>query len=302
MIQPARLAWELCRDTFSCWLGDKGARLGAALAFYSLFAIGPLLVIVVAVASALSGGADTSAALDRQLASLVGMETATTIESFLNGIQRQGSGTFAALASLATMLVAASAVVIQLKDALNTIWQVKPKPGRSLKIFFQDYIVSLASLFALGLVLITSLAVAQGLDGIGTFLDTSLPIMRVAFKTLNDGVSFALVTLLFAAIYKLLPDVRLHWRDVLPGAVVTSMLFFLGRFAFSVYLKQQNLASIYGATASLLGISLWVYYFSQIIFLGAEFTKVYAMRFKGRVDPRSGVDWVSATVGKREPF
>jgi membrane protein len=269
--------WSLTKETVSQWSEDKAARLGAALAYYAAFAIGPLLVVVIAVAGLVFGADAARGEVVGALKALLGDAGAEGIEAMLSEASKPQNGTWAAIVAGASLLLGATGVVVQLKDALNAIWNVKPKPGGGIWGFVRTYVVSLAAVLALGFLLVVSLTMTALVSAIGGSFTSSLGEgLAIAGQHV---LSFALITLLFAMMFKWLPDVQIDWGDVALGAVVTAALFTLGKLAIGLYIGGQNLESAFGAAASIAVLLIWVYYSAQIVFLGAEFTQVYARRF-----------------------
>jgi membrane protein len=275
-------SWKLVKDTFNDWLEDKASQLGAALAYYSVFAIAPLLIIVLAVASLIFGQEAAQGRIVKEIEGTVGPPVAHAIQEILKNNQQTGSATLATVIGLITLVFGATGVFGQLQDALNTIWKVAPKPGRGLWGIIQDRFLSLSMVFGTGFLLLVSLVITAALSALnGLWTPESLPEGVGAFlwHALNALISFGLITLLFAALFKFLPDVEIAWRDVWIGAALTSLLFTLGKYLLGVYLGRASVTSAYGAAGSLVIILLWVYYSSQILLFGAEFTRVYANQY-----------------------
>jgi membrane protein len=271
-------AWSsLIRDTASAWMAHKAARLGAALAYYSIFSLGPLVVIVAAVAGLLFGQEAVRGEVSAQLANLLGDQGARGIENMLAGAGKPREGIFATVLGVATLLFAAVGVVVQLKDALNTIWDVKPSRGSGIWFFVRTYAVSLAGVLSLGFLLLVSLLVTAALSAMGNTLVPYLP--EAVFHGVSFVISFTVITLLFAMMFRWLPDVVIGWRDVLPGAILTAALFEIGKLLIGIYIGKQGLESTYGAAASIVVVLIWVYYSAQLVLFGAEFTRVYAQRY-----------------------
>lgn len=284
------VAKELVMETFSEWSKDKASRLAAALSYYTVFSVAPLLVIAIAVAGLVFGKQAATDQLASQIRGLVGQEGAQMILTLLQNAGKPGSGIIAASLGLATLLLGASGVFGQLQDSLNTIWEVKPKAGRGLKGMLRDRFLSFSMVLVIGFLLLVTLVISAVLAGVGKFLSDSLPIPSSVMQSVNFAISFAVTTLLFALIFKVLPDAYVRWRDVWVGAAVTALLFSLGRFLIGLYLGRSSVSSPYGAAGSLVILLLWVYYSSQILFLGAEFTQVYANRFGEKIRPKPNAE------------
>ena len=280
--------WSLIREAAAGWSKHGAARLGAALAYYSIFSLGPLLLIVIATAGLVFGQDAVRGQLAAQLRGLIGLKGAEAVEAMLASAEKSEGGTLAAIVGVALLLFAAVGVVVQLKDALNTIWEVEPKPTAGLWGYVRSYVVSMAGILALGFLLLISLVLQTALSAAGSFLENAAP--EVALQVVNFAISFAVVTLLFAMMFKWMPDTKIEWRDVWVGAAATALLFNAGKFAIGFYVGKQGIESTYGAAASLVVLLVWVYYTAQIVFFGAELTRVWAEHFGSRSkDPAGAV-------------
>lgn len=265
------------------WREDKVPRLSAALAYYTIFSIPPLLILFLAVAGQVFEREQVEAQLIGQVSSLVGQAGAMAIEQILENAHEPGSTLLAGLISVVTLLFGASAVFGQLQEALNTIWEVQARPGRGILGTVKDRFFSFTMVVVVGFLLLVSLVISTALSILNDFIIGYMADLLIVANALNLVVSFASITLLFALLFKVIPDVKIAWRDVWVGAAITALLFTLGKWAIGFYLGNSATASTYGAAASLIIILLWVYYSVQILFLGAEFTQVYANRFGSRV-------------------
>ena len=274
----ARTIWTLLKETFSEWSEDKASRLAAALAYYTIFSLAPLLIIAIAVAGLVFGQEAAQGELVAQIQGLVGQEGAKLIETMIQSASKPTSGIIATAIAIATILFGASGLFGQLQDALNTIWEVKPKPERSILGMVKDRFLSFTMVLGIGFLLLVSLIISAVLSALNPYLTDLLPGSIYLIQILNVVISFGVITLLFAMIYKVLPDVKIAWGDVWIGAAVTSLLFTLGKFLIGLYLGNSSAGSAYGAAGSLVVLLLWVYYSAQILLFGAEFTQVYAKR------------------------
>jgi membrane protein len=281
----AQTVWFLVRDTFDGWLNDKAPTLGAALAYYTIFAVAPLLIIVIAVASLGFGQEAAQGQIIAQIEDLVGENGAKAVQAMLDSARQQQSGIVATMFGILTLIVGSTGVFVQLQDSLNTIWKVAPKPGRWMRGMLQVRLVSFFMVVAIGFLLLVSLVLSAALAALGKSFHYVLPFPEFVLHGLNFVVSFGVITLMFAMIYKVLPDAKIAWNDVWIGAAVTSLLFSVGKFLIGLYLGKSGVASAYGAAGSLVIILVWVYYSTQIVLLGAEFTAVYATRFGSRIVP-----------------
>jgi membrane protein len=277
--------WGLIRDTFRDWTEDKAARLGAALAYYTVFSIAPLLVIVLAIAGYFLGPDAVQGELHTQLSGMLGEEGATGVEAMIAAASKQTEGLLATIVSVVVLLLGATGVFTQMKDSLNTIWEVQPKPDRSWWGMIKDRFLSFAMVLGIAFLLLVSLVVSTALGAVMKIVGDVIPGPDAVAHVLDVVVSIGVTTLLFALIFKYLPDVRIRWKDIWIGALVTAVLFAIGKYAIGMYLGNAALASSYGAAASVIIVMLWAYYSSQILFFGAEFIEVYASMTGRRILP-----------------
>jgi membrane protein len=270
------LWWPLVKEAVISWVNHKAARLGAALAYYSVFSLGPLIIIAIAIAGLVFGEDAVRGEVGAQLRDFLGDSGAEAVNAMLAGASRPREGALATVLGIGTLLFAAIGVVVQLKDALNTVWDIEGPPGRGVWSFVRNYLVSLAGVLALGFLLLVSLLFTTALAAAGKYFAPYLP--EATMQIFGSVASFSIITLPFAMMFKWLPDTYVAWRDVWLGAAITAGLFELGKFLIGFYIGKQGLESTYGAAASLVVLLIWVYYSSQIVLLGAEFTHVYAKR------------------------
>jgi membrane protein len=269
-------------DSLTEWSKHNAPRLGASLAFYTLLSLTPLLLVAVSVAALVFGQRAAESQLIAQIHDLGGPQGAEAIEALLDGSRNTAHGVVATVLGLVTLLFGASAVLVELRDALNTIWEVTPQARKGLQNLIglaRERLFSFGLVLSVGFLLLVSLAVSAWLSALGALSASILPASAAALHIINVAVSFLIITGLFAAIYKVIPDARIEWRDVLLGAVVTSVLFTAGKLLIGLYLGRASFASTYGAAGSIVVLIVWVYYSSQIFFLGAEFTKSFANRY-----------------------
>jgi membrane protein len=278
--------WQLFQETFQEWSQDKASRLAAALAYYTIFAIAPLLIIVIAIAGAVFGEDAARGEVVRQIQGFVGREGAEFIEIAIRNASAPQTGAIASVISIVVLLLGATGLFVELQDALNTIWEVQPRPGRTIKNVIRQRILSFLMVLGIGFLLLVSLVISAILIAITTYFTKLVPGTEFLLKFTNFLVSFAITTVLFGLIFKVLPDVKITWKDVLIGAIITSLLFAFGRFLLSQYLALSGFNSAYGAAGSLVAILAWVYYTAQILFFGAEFTQVYARKYGTRIRPK----------------
>lgn len=273
----------LIKETFVQWLEDKVPRLAAALSYYMVFSFAPILVIAIAIAGAIFGEEAARGEIVYRISDFVGQPTASLIEQALTNARQPDLSNFASVMSIGVLFFAASGVFAQLQDALNTIWGVQLRSGRPITQFISKRILSFAMVIGMGFFVILSLLLSTT---ISTLSEWELaPDFPLIWKYLSLAISLGLVTLLFALIFKFLPDAYVTWSDVGIGAIITSMLFAVGRYLLEWYFAKTGFASTYGAAGSLIVLLAWVYYSAQILFLGAEFTEVYARKFGSRITP-----------------
>jgi membrane protein len=274
---------RLLKETVFEWYADRVPRLGAALAFYTLFSLAPLLMVIIAI-SALAFGRDiASTQLIQQIEAFIGREGAQVIQATIENTSRPSSGIVATIIGLATMLFGTTIVFSELQDALNAIWKVAAKPRRSMAIgLIWSRFLAFSMVLGMSILLLLSIIANAMLKAILPIFGAMLPSQVNWLQTVNFGFALVIVILLFAMVYKVLPDVEIAWEDVLIGAVVTGVLFMIGKFLIEMYLRYSTTALVYGAAGSLVILLMWIYYSAQIVYFGAEFTKVYA-KYRGHL-------------------
>jgi len=284
MMSKLREIFQLFKAAFDEWNEDKAPRLAAALSYYTVFSIAPLLIVVIAVAGLAWGQDAVQGHIDEQIQGLVGREGADVIQETLRNVRRPQESLVATVIGLATLLLGAGGVFGQLQDALNTVWGVEPKP-RGILGTIKDRFFSFTMVVGAGFLLLVSLIISAALAALNNFLTGLLPDAVFVLQIINFLVSFGVVTLIFALIFKVLPDVEIQLSDVWIGAAFTAILFTIGKTLIGLYLGNSGVASTYGAAGSLVIIILWVYYSAQILLYGAEFTQVYARRYGSQIRP-----------------
>jgi membrane protein len=266
---------QIIKDTAYGFVADDALSRGAAIAFYTATSLAPVLLIVVAIAGLAFGRDATQNAITGQLSGLMGDQTAQLAQTAIASASKKSSGTIATLVGLLTLILTASGVFGEMQSALNAIWKAQPS-GTAITRLIRARAISLGLVAALGFLLLVSLVVSAVLTAFGNQLNAALPFGKIILSTINLVVSFVLISVLFAAIYKILPDRPLAWRDVILGAVVTTILFTAGKSLIALYIGSSATVSSYGAAGALIAVLLWVYYSAQLFLLGAEFTKAYA--------------------------
>jgi membrane protein len=299
-VKPKSL-WQFLKDSVVKWIEDKPFQLAAALSYYTLFSLAPLLVIIIAIAGFAFGKEAAENQIVGAIQGMVGRESAEAVQEMIqNTSNKPETGMIATLVGIIILMVGAAGVVGQLQTSLNTIWGVELKPGQGIWGLIRQRFISFAMILGIGFLLLVSLVISAVLSSLTQLLGTFLGETALVAHGLDFLVSFTFVSALFAMIYKFLPDVQVNWQDVWIGAAITSFLFTIGKFLIGLYLGTSGVSSIYGAAASLITILLWVYYSSLIFFLGAEFTHVYARDYGSGVVPSDNAEKISLVHEARE--
>ena len=278
-----RSAVALFTETIAEWYEDRAPRLGAALAYYMVFALAPGLIFIISVAALVLGEEQARSQIIAEVRNLVGSNTAEALQATIEAVRRDGGGLLATSLGIVTLLFGLWGVFGELQDALNTIWGVTAKPGRGVFVIIKERFWSFTMVVGVGFLLLVSLALSAWIAAMGTFVGGALSVPAALLETINAVFSTVVVALMFAMIFKLLPDVTIAWRNVWLGAAVTALLFTVGKSLIGLYLGRTAVGSAYGAAGSLVVILIWIYYSAQILFFGAEFTKVYTRRSGTRV-------------------
>lgn len=284
--------FSLIKETVAEWQEDKATRLAAALAYAAVFSIPPLILLLLVVLGRLVGAEFTETQIQTRLldqfSGLIGPEGADLIAGIIDNASQPGEGLLAGAVAIVTLTIGAAGFFTQLQDSMNTIWEVQPAENQGIIANIKNRLFSFSLVAAMALLLLLSLAVSATLSALNEFVAGLLPEFQVLMQIVNFIITMAIVTVLFAAVYKFIPDVHIAWRDVWIGAAVTALLFAIGKWAIGLYLGQSSTASTYGAAGSLVVFLLWMYYSAAIFFFGAEFTQVYARRFGTRIVPEAG--------------
>jgi len=292
----------LLSEALKEWLQDKAARLGAALAFYAIFALGPLIIIVIGVAGFVFGQSAAKDQLASSISSLVGEDAANAIQQLVKNTSDRTADTVASIVGTAVLIFAAAAIFGQLKDALNTIWKIRVKPGAGIMPMIWRNLLSFLMVIGIGLLLVVSMladAVLAAINGFaqgghGLLGGTGTQVWQLQLG--NYAVTLGVTILLFAMVYKVLPDAKISWNTVWVGALVTALLFLAGQIGLGIYFSVSNLGSAFGAASSVVALLLWIYYSAQIFLVGAEITQVYSSQSGHSVTLSSHVEWASAEI------
>lgn len=266
----------LIKQSAIAWVDDGCPRLGAALAFYTIFSLAPVLMIGISVASFAFGRDAVQGHVVSQIQHLVGREAAFTIQAMIENAHRSHSGVLATIIGIATLLIGATAVFGELQDAFNLIWRSKPRLRSFWLSMIFSRLLSFSLVIALGFLMLASLIVSAAITAFTSYLEMIAGATGLVLSLINFATSFAILTLLFALLFRVLPDAAVRWRDVWLGSVITAVLFSLGKFLIGLYLGNSAIASSYGAAGSLVVILVWIYYSAQILLFGAEFTRLYS--------------------------
>ena len=286
MLKRARAVWSLVRETFYRWIDDGSFQMSASIAFYAAFSMAPALLILVSLVRLIYSG-DTATGVQAQISEYVGDDAAELIaRAVTSPANAVGGGRAPTMLAIVTMLVGASAVFAQVLSAMNKVWRIRPKPGRGIRGILRDRFWPFTMVVVISALLFVSLLVSTFVQVYSAYVNRIVPGVSFVWHYVDLAFSFAIVTVLFALIYKFLPDARVVWSDLWVGAVVTAVFFSGGKYLFSIYLSTTAIESVYGAAGSLLVILIWVYFSTSILLLGAEFTCIYAERHGHKVTPK----------------
>ncbi|KUO62951.1 hypothetical protein APF79_14300 [bacterium BRH_c32] len=281
-------AWSFLKEVVDKFIDDKAPKLGAALSFYTIFSLAPLLIIVIAIGGLAFGDQAARGELFYQIQGLIGQEGAEIVQTTIQNTNQKRASILALIISFFTVAISATVVFVELQESLNMVWKVRPSSERSvIKGLVVDRVQSLALIFTTGFLLLVSLVISAILSFISNKINENFISIPIFLLDLANGlISLTVIFLLFTMIFKILPDVNIKWKDVWVGGLATSLLFILGKYLIGLYLGNSALSSTYGAAGSLVVLLLWIYYSAQILFLGAEFTYVYANRYGAGYKPR----------------
>jgi membrane protein len=277
--------WSLLRDTFSGFVDDEALSWGASIAYYMLFSIAPVLLVVVAIAGLVFGRDAAEGAIVDQFSGLMGRQTAVALQGLIESAAQPREGTLATIIGLVVLFIAISGVFGEVQSAMNAIWKAAPSKESTVTRLLRARLVSMGLVVTAGFLLMVSLAASALLSGFSTYLKIVLPTAQVALNVVDVVLSALLIGGLFAAMFKVLPDTDIAWRDVVVGALASTILFEGGKYAIAFYVGQTNVASSYGAAGALIVLLVWIYYSAQIFLLGAEFSRAYAKRYGSHAKP-----------------
>ncbi|MEO6290558.1 MAG: YihY/virulence factor BrkB family protein [Ginsengibacter sp.] len=278
--------WEVLKKCFQGFADNKIPKLSASLAYYTVFSLGPLLIVILFLCSFFFGREAVEGSIFGQMQSFVGTDAALQIQEIIKNASLSGESTMAATIGIITLLIGATTVFAEIQDSINMIWGLKRKPTAGWWVLVKTRLLSFGVIGSLGFLLLVSLGVTAIVESISGRLTKHFPGIAVpAFYVINLIITLGVVTTLFGVIFKVLPDARIKWKDVLAGSLATAALFMLGKFAITFYISKSNVGSTYGTAGSLVVLLVWIYYSSFILYFGAEFTKAWAVRFGSEIDP-----------------
>jgi membrane protein len=278
--------WEVLKNSFSGFSDDNVTKLSGSLAYYTVFSLGPLLVVIISLCGIFLGREAVQGKIFSQLDGFVGRDTALQLQEIIKNAFVADEGTLAATIGIITLLIGATTVFGDIQDSINRIWGLKPKPKRGWLKMLQNRFLSFSIIVSLGFLLLVSLGISAIIEALSNRLQAAYPdVTVIVFYIINLTLTLVITTSIFAVIFKVLPDADIKWKDVLAGAVATALLFMLGKFAISFYIGKSNVGSTYGAAGSLVILLVWVYYSAIILYFGAEFTKAYAIKYGSEIHP-----------------
>lgn len=278
--------WEVLKNSFKGFSNDKIMKFSASLAYYTVFSLGPLLIVIVYVCSLFFKREAIEGTIYGQMQSFVGQDAALQLQQIIKNAAISGNGTISIIIGVITLLIGATSVFAEIQDSINSIWGLKVKPKAGWFKLVKTRLLSFGVISSLGFLLLVSLGITAIIEGFSNRLKAHFPDVAVAvIYIVNLLITFGVVTLLFAVIFKVLPDAKIKWKDIMAGSIATAILFMLGKFGISLYISKTNVGSTYGTAGSLVVLLVWVYYSSIILYFGAEFTKAYAVKYGGKIYP-----------------
>ena len=284
-VTPKRL-WQVLKKSFQGFIDDRITKMSSSLAYYTIFSMAPLLIIIISLSGLFLGREAAEGKIYTQLSNFIGPNTASQLQTMIHNASLTGKSKFAAIIGVITLIIGATTVFAQIQDTINFIWGIKPKPKKGWLNFLKNRFLSFSVIIGLAFLLLVSLTISTLIDGFSGALKAHFPEMTViALYVINTIVTLIITTVIFGAIFKVLPDARIRWKDVLAGAITTAVLFMLAKFGISYYISKSNVGTTYGAAGSLVILLLWVYFSAMILYFGAEFTKAFAVKFGTQIYP-----------------
>ena len=292
-----KLVWAALKEAFKGFSDDKVTKLSASLAYYTVFSLAPLLIVIIAICGFFLGREAIQGSLDTEIQTFIGTDAAKQIQDMIKNASLSGKGTVATIIGVITLLIGATSVFGEIQDSINSIWGLKPRPKIGIMKLIKTRLLSFGMIGSLGFLLLVSLAVTAVIEGLGEKIKGMVPgIGEVLFYIINLVLTLGITTLLFGGIFKVLPDAKIKWKDIWPGAIATSLLFLVGRFVISFYIGKSEVGSTYGAAGSLVVLLVWIYYSAIILYFGAEFTKAYAVKKGAQIIPNEYAQWSEEAV------
>ena len=278
--------WKVLKHAFTGFVDDKVMKLSGSLAYYTVFSMGPMLIVIIYLCSLFFGREAIEGSIYGQIESFVGSDTAIQLQEIIKNASIGDKGNVAAIIGVITLLIGATTVFAEIQDSINDIWGIKPKPRKGWLKLLVNRLLSFSVIISLGFILLVSLGVSYLIEALSKSLADAFPdVTVIIFYIINLLLSLTVITALFGVIFKVLPDAKIKWQDVISGAIATALLFMLGKFGMSFYISKSDIGSTYGTAGSLVVLLLWVYYSSLILYFGAEFTKAYAVEFGSEIRP-----------------
>ena len=278
--------WEVLKNSFTGFSDDSVMKMSSSLAYYTVFALAPLLIIIISLSGIFLGKDAAEGKVYHQLENFVGSNTAVQLQEMIKNASLSGKSDIAIVIGIIMLVIGATTVFSEIQDSINKIWGLKPKPKNGMLQFLKNRILSFSIIIGLGFLLLVSLTLSTLIDGFSDSLQRIFPhITVVLFYIINLLITLLITAIIFGAIFKVLPDAKIEWKDVAAGAITTAILFMLGKFAISLYIRKSQVGSTYGAAGSLVVLLLWVYYSAIILYFGAQFTKAYAVKYGSSIHP-----------------
>ena len=299
-----KLVWKSLKDSFKGFSDHKVTKLSASLAYFTTFSIGPLLIVILFIAGKILGEEAAQGSVFDQIKGFIGADGAAQIQTIIKNAAISNKSGIAAVIGIITLLIGATTVFGEMQDSINSIWGVKAKPKAGIMKIIMTRLLSFGMIASLGFLLLVSLAITAVVEGIGSRLKEAFPdVTVIILYIVNLIITFGVITALFAIIFKVLPDIRIKWKDIWPGAIATAILFMIGKLLISVYISKSDIGSTYGAAGSLVILIVWIYYSSIILYFGAEFTKAYAFQKGVHIVPSQYAVWDDkpAVAGAKSP-
>jgi membrane protein len=301
LIKISKKAWGLLKATFNAFLDDKALKMSASLAYYTIFSIAPLIMMLIFFAGFIYGQEAIQGKVFQEINGFVGNEAAAQIQDIIKQVNASQDSTFAIIMGVITLFIGATGVFLEIQDSINQIWRVKPKPKKGWKKMLTNRFISFSMIISLGFLLIVSLVINGLVLALSAKLNQYFPDITIFFvNIINLAITFMVISALFGIIFKFLPDVIIEWKDVRTGAFFTAILFMIGKYLIGLYIEKVGPGTAYGAAGSLIIILVWVYYTSAILFFGAEFTQVYAQCYGGKIRPAEYAVHIVQTEEEKE--